>query len=72
MLNSFNPFELEKLRLNLIEFRKHYSYLHLNLFNYNEYFSTVLQFDDINTAEAFLLEFIDEYKLAVSNWNNYC
>lgn len=71
MENKFSIFDLEELRLHLIGIRNNSTYPHLNIFEFNKYFLAVIKFNDRNISEAFLSEFINEYKLIVSKIESF-
>ncbi|MBK8946423.1 MAG: hypothetical protein IPM32_14300 [Ignavibacteriae bacterium] len=66
MTSTLSINSLEEQRINLIIKRNNSSFPHLFISDYNSYFLTALKFNNPNVAEAFLQEFIDEFKYAVS------
>ncbi|MBK7978804.1 MAG: hypothetical protein IPK06_02075 [Ignavibacteriae bacterium] len=71
MENNISIFDLEELRVYLIGIRNNSPYPHLNIFEFNKYFLAVLKLNDRNISEAFLSEFINEYKLIVSKIESF-
>ncbi|MFZ1288857.1 MAG: hypothetical protein WAR79_02110 [Melioribacteraceae bacterium] len=71
MQDKLSVYSLEELRISLIKKRNNSTFPHLLIVDYNNFFQSALKFNNVNVAEAFLEEFINEYKYAVSQIESF-